>query len=74
MMLARGLGIFAVFALAVAPRLGAQPPVERFVADDTLRPYYEHAGFSWKIEPLPHFEMNFESNSEAEYRLSHWPG
>ena len=48
---------------------GQPASAERFVNDD-LRPYYAHAGFSWKIEPAPHFEMNYEADSEAERRLS----
>jgi hypothetical protein len=50
--------------------LNGQPAAAERFADDELRPYYAHTGFSWKIAPAPHFEMNFEADSEADHRLS----
>ena len=68
-MLVRTICAGVGLALAMASALNAQPsPAERFV-DENLRPYYEHTGFSWKIDRVSHFEFNFESKSEAEYRL-----
>ena len=64
--------IRAITLLYVASGAAAfgQPAVaEKFVGDD-LRPYYAHTGFAWKIERVPHFEMNFESDTEAERRLT----
>jgi len=50
--------------------LNGQPAEAERFADEELRPYYAHTGFAWKIDRAPHFEMNFEANSEAELRLS----
>jgi hypothetical protein len=47
---------------------GQPAAAEHFVADE-LRPYYAHTGFSWKIDRVPHFELNYEANTEAERRL-----
>ena len=63
----RTLSLLAVAGGAVS---FAQPaPAERFVEDD-LRPYYAHTGFSWKIDRVSHFELNYEANTEADRRLS----
>lgn len=56
--------------VALTPWLKAQSNSGEFLIDETLRPYYEHAGFNWKIDREPHFELNFEADSEAEHRLS----
>ena len=64
--------IYAIFLLLVVSgaALHGQPAeAERFVSDD-LKPYYAHSGFSWKIERIPHFELNYEANTEAEQRLA----
>jgi hypothetical protein len=59
----------AVLVWAAATWLNAQSSTGTRFIEDTLRPYYEHTGFTWKIERIPHFELNFEINSEAERRL-----
>ena len=51
----------ALFAQAV--------PAEHFIADE-LRPYYAHTGFSWKIDSISHFELNYESDTEAARRIT----
>ena len=51
-----------------AASFGQPAAVEHFVADD-LRPYYAHTGFSWKIDRISHFELNYESDTEAAYRI-----
>jgi hypothetical protein len=69
-MLSRRIRTVSVLVFAVSSRLHAQPAAaERFI-DENLRPYYEHAGFAWKIDRAPHFELNFEADTEAERRLS----
>jgi hypothetical protein len=45
-----------------------QPVGAGFVSDD-LRPYYAHTGFSWQIDRLPHFELNYEADTEAARRI-----
>jgi len=55
-------------ALFLAPCLDGQTGNQPI--DEHLRPYYELAGFDWKIERMEHFELNFEANSEAERRLA----
>jgi len=52
-----------------AALFGQPAAVEHFVADD-LRPYYAHTGFSWKIDRVSHFELNYESDTEAAYRIT----
>ena len=47
---------------------GQPVPAQRFVSDD-LRPYYAHTGFSWKIERMSHFELNYEADTEAARRI-----
>ncbi len=59
-----------MMVLALSPGLKAQSNSAESFAEANLRPYYEHPGFTWKIERVPHFEMNFEANSEAERRLA----
>jgi hypothetical protein len=50
--------------------LFGQPAVaERFVSDE-LRPYYAHTGFSWKIDRVANFELNYEAGTEAALRLT----
>jgi len=60
----------ALFAIVGGAALNGQPAAAERFADEELRPYYAHTGFSWKIDRAPHFEMNFEADSEAEHRLS----
>jgi hypothetical protein len=59
-----------LFAIVGGSALHGQPAAAERFADEELRPYYAHTGFSWKIDRAPHFEMNFEADSEAERRLS----
>ncbi|MGD0869345.1 MAG: hypothetical protein ABSB88_07340 [Bryobacteraceae bacterium] len=66
----RSICALSMMVLALTPWLKAQSSAGESFIDEHLRPYYEHAGFSWKIEREPHFELNFEANSEAERRLS----
>jgi len=67
----RSIRAVAALAWATAAWLNAQPGAGDRFADDNLRPYYVHAGFDWKIEKdPPHFDLNFETNSEAEHRLA----
>jgi hypothetical protein len=47
---------------------GQTAAAERFISDD-LRPYYAHTGFSWKIDRVANFELNYEADTEAELRL-----
>jgi hypothetical protein len=69
-MYVRGIRVAAVLAWGAAAMLHAQPSAgDRFV-DEDLRPYYEHTGFKWNIEKAPHFDLNFERDSEAEHRIS----
>src|ERR1017187_9961892 len=69
-MVPRSICALSMMAMAVAPWLKAQSVSGESFIEENLRPYYEHAGFSWKIEHVPHFELNFEMNSEAERRLA----
>ena len=46
-----------------------QPLAADAFVDGDLRPYYAHTGFSWKIDRVSHFELNYESNTEAERRI-----
>ena len=48
---------------------GQPAAAERFISDN-LRPYYAHTGFNWNIDSQPHFQLNYEADSEAERRLS----
>jgi hypothetical protein len=66
----RSIRALAVMILALSPWLKAQSTSAALVIDENLRPYYEHAGFNWKIDRQPHFELNFEANTEAERRLA----
>jgi hypothetical protein len=72
----RSICALSMFALVLAPWLKAQSNTPSpsntaaAVIDEHLRPYYELAGFTWKTEHSPHFELNFEANSETERRLS----
>jgi hypothetical protein len=47
---------------------GQTAAAERFV-DEGLRPYYAHTGFTWKIDRVSHFELNYETGTEAERRI-----
>ena len=59
----------SLLSVASGAALFGQPvPAEHFVADD-LRPYYAHTGFSWKIDRMAHFELNYEADTEAERRI-----
>jgi hypothetical protein len=60
--------VFLLLVLSGVALKGQPAAAERFV-DEDLRPYYAHTGFSWKIERAPHFEMNYEADTEAERRL-----
>lgn len=48
--------------------LGQPIAAERFVNDE-LRPYYAHTGFSWKIDRMSHFDLNYEDETEAARRI-----
>jgi hypothetical protein len=48
---------------------GQPAAAERFVGDE-LRPYYAHTGFSWKIDRVANFELNYETGTEAALRIS----
>lgn len=48
---------------------GQPSGAERFVNEE-LRPYYAHTGFSWKIDRVSNFELNYEAGTEAERRLT----
>ena len=48
--------------------LGQPIAAERFVNDE-LRPYYAHTGFSWKIDRMSHFDLNYEADTEAAQRI-----
>ena len=64
--------IRAITLLGVASGVASfgQPvAAEHFIADD-LRPYYAHTGFSWQIDRIPHFELNYESQTEAAFRIA----
>lgn len=52
-----------------AASFGQPAAAERLVADE-LRPYYAHTGFSWKIDRISHFELNYEDGTEAALRLA----
>jgi len=52
-----------------AASFGQPAAAERFV-DEDLRPYYAHTGFSWKIDRVSHFDLNYEAGTEAALRLS----
>ena len=47
----------------------AQPAAAESAVDQDLRPYYAHTGFLWKLDRGTHFDMNYESDTEAERRL-----
>jgi hypothetical protein len=47
---------------------GQTPAAEQFVSDE-LRPYYAHTGFSWKIDRVANFELNYEGDTEAARRI-----
>jgi hypothetical protein len=51
-----------------AALFGQPVAAERLVAEE-LRPYYAHTGFSWKIDRVANFELNYETDTEAELRL-----
>jgi hypothetical protein len=59
-----------LLGVASGAALFGQPPAaaERFISDE-LRPYYAHTGFSWKIDQVDHFELNYETDTEADHRL-----
>jgi hypothetical protein len=64
--------IRALSLLAVAggvASFGQPAAAERFV-DEDLRPYYAHTGFSWKIDRISHFDLNYEDGTEAALRLT----
>jgi hypothetical protein len=63
----RAFSLFAI--LGGAASFGQPVAAERFVEED-LRPYYAHTGFSWQIDRMPHFDLNYEAGTEAERRLS----
>jgi hypothetical protein len=52
-----------------AALFGQSVPAEHFVRDD-LRPYYAHTGFAWRIDRMPHFELNYEDGTEAARRIT----
>jgi hypothetical protein len=61
---------FSLLAVVGGVTLFGQPAAaERFVNDE-LRPYYAHTGFSWKIDRVSNFELNYEAGTEAELRLA----
>src|ERR1017187_8429096 len=66
----RSICALSMMVLVLAPWLKAQSNTGESFIDENLRPYYESVGFSWKIDRQPHFELNFEANSEAERRLA----
>jgi hypothetical protein len=49
--------------------LFGQPVAAEHLVADELRPYYAHTGFSWKIDRIANFELNYEADTEAEFRL-----
>jgi hypothetical protein len=60
----------SLLGVAGGAALFGQPPgAEGFVSED-LRPYYAHTGFSWKIDRVSNFELNYEADTEAERRLA----
>jgi hypothetical protein len=60
----------SLLAIVGGVALFGQPAAaERFVNDE-LRPYYAHTGFSWKIDRISNFELNYEAGTEAEFRLA----
>ncbi len=60
----------SLLAIVGGVALFGQPAAaERFVNEE-LRPYYAHTGFSWKIDRVANFELNYEAGTEAEYRLA----
>jgi hypothetical protein len=62
--------VLSLLAVAGGVASYGQPvAAERFVEDD-LRPYYAHTGFSWKIDRVSHFELNYEAGTEAESRIA----
>jgi hypothetical protein len=63
----RALSLLGV--MSGAALFGQPAAAERFVSDD-LRPYYAHTGFSWKIDRVSNFELNYEAGTEAERRLA----
>jgi hypothetical protein len=62
----RALSLLSI--LGGAASFGQPAAAERF-ADGDLRPYYAHTGFSWKIDRMSHFELNYESDTEAALRI-----
>lgn len=46
-----------------------QPMAAGAFVEGDLRAYYAHTGFSWKIDRIPHFELNYEADTEASRRL-----
>jgi hypothetical protein len=62
----RALSLLGV--VSGAALFGQPAAAERFVSDD-LRPYYAHTGFSWQIDRVSHFELNYEADTEADHRL-----
>ena len=69
-MLTRTIGAVSLLGVVSGAALFGQPvAAEHFVADD-LRPYYAHTGFSWKIDRISHFELNYESGTEAALRIA----
>jgi hypothetical protein len=46
-----------------------QPAVAERLVGDELRPYYAHTGFAWKIDRVANFELNYEADTEASFRL-----
>jgi len=61
--------VLFLLALVGGMVVKGQPVAAERLIDDVLRPYYAHTGFSWKIDRSPHFELNYEADSEAERRL-----
>jgi len=59
----------SLLPVASGAALFGQPiAAERFVSDE-LRPYYAHTGFSWKIDSMSHFDLNYETDTEAARRI-----
>jgi hypothetical protein len=61
--------VLSLLGVASGAALFGQPiAAERFVSDE-LRPYYAHTGFSWQIDRMSHFDLNYEADSEAARRI-----
>lgn len=66
----RIIGVVSLLFVASGAVLHGQPSTAEWFVSDELKPYYAHTGFTWKVDRVPHFELNYEADTEAEHRLA----